>query len=549
MVIHSLLDIGLLILVAKLAEGILRRVGLGSIVAYTLAGALLGPVLGIVEPTSDIQIFLSVGVFLFFFLIGLDEIDLPGFVATIRGRFFVAAALSVLISILASLLVTSDLFGLDFALGLDFGKALALAGILSLSSLGVVAKVLADQDLLKEQTGLRLFTAVIIAEVIALLLVGVTIGEHDHELSVRGVLLLLGQIAGFVAAVWLLSARVLPGVIDFLQRLLQASELSFGLLIGGLFLVVVGAEEIGLHGSLGALLFGASLSGLPHRMRQDIMPGMRSMAEGLFVPLFFASAGLYLNASFTALPLDTIAALILIPLLGKIAGAFVGTYAARLDTPFVLATGLMAKGVAEIALLLVMLETGVIGQDVFSLLVFVMFGYILLTPPAIGLAIRRSGASESSARSSTVPPSFARHALEGVRVSSLLDRTRSYPGPELSVRSFMADWQVPNHQDYVVLDDGAPAGVVSLSRLRFLRKSAWPETPLGAVLRRNVPSAHPDELIDDVMQRMAAHSLTVIPVLERDSGQFLGTVASPDVLDMVALMKEVQDEVQQREAV
>ena len=42
---------------------------------------------------------------------------------------------------------------------------------------------------------------------------------------------------------------------------------------------------------------------------------------------------------------------------------------------------------------MVLLETGVIAHEVFPLLVFVMFGYILLTPlltpPAIGLAIYR----------------------------------------------------------------------------------------------------------------------------------------------------------------
>ena len=54
------------------------------------------------------------------------------------------------------------------------------------------------------------------------------------------------------------------------------------------------------------------------------------------------------------------------------------------------ATGLMAKGVAEVALLLVLLETGVIGRDVFSLLVLIMFGCILLTPPAID-AVHASG--------------------------------------------------------------------------------------------------------------------------------------------------------------
>ena len=548
MISESLLYIGLLIVVAKLAEGILSRIGLISIVAYTMAGVLLGPVAGVVKPTSEIQLFLSIGVFVLFFLIGLDEIDLPGFMATIRGRYFVAGSLSVVISVLISLLVTSDFIDSDFTLGLEFSKAICLAGILSLSSLGIVAKVLADKGMLKELIGLRIFTAVIIAEVISLLVVGVTIGELDHDHSVTGVLMLLGQIVGFVVLTWLLSAKLLPRAIALLQRLLDVPELSFGLLMGGLFLVVVGAEEIGLHGSLGALLFGASLSGLPNRMRQDIMPGMRSAAEGLFVPLFFASAGLHLDLSFTSLPVETIAALVLIPLLGKLAGAFIGTYVARLDTPFVLATGLMAKGVAEIALLLILLETGVIGQDVFSLLVLIMFAYILLTPQAIDSAVSKTKSAEPQMPPQTVPPSFARHALAGVMVRSVMDRTRTYPDPALSVRSFANDWLVPHQQDYLVVEEGAPVGVVSLTKLRFLRKGSWGDTPLRDVLRRNVPQAWPDEPIDDVLERMAAHSLTVIPIMERDSGKFLGTVTSHDVLDLMVLMNEIEDEVQRLDA-
>lgn len=91
--IEDLLPIGLLIVVAKLLECLVDRIGLSSIVAYTAAGILLGPVAGIVEPTSKLQVFLGIGVFILFFLVGLDEIDIPGFVATIRGRFFYAAIL------------------------------------------------------------------------------------------------------------------------------------------------------------------------------------------------------------------------------------------------------------------------------------------------------------------------------------------------------------------------------------------------------------------------------------------------------------------------
>ncbi len=86
---------------------------MSSIAAYTAAGILLGPVAGIVVPTSKLQVFLGIGVFILFFLVGLDEIDIPGFVSTIRGRFFYAATLSVVISMVAAMIVTSDLFGVD----------------------------------------------------------------------------------------------------------------------------------------------------------------------------------------------------------------------------------------------------------------------------------------------------------------------------------------------------------------------------------------------------------------------------------------------------
>ena len=416
MLLDVLLPIGLLIVVAKLVEGALSRFRLSSIIAYALTGVILGPATGLVEPTHDLRLFLEIGIFVLFFIVGLDEIDVPGFVTTIRGRYFAAATISVAISLLAALVVTSDLFGLDLGLGLEFNEALALAGVLSLSSLGLAAKVLADSGTLKQPLGLKIFTIVIIAEIASLLVVGFTIGEQGHGVSAVTVLTLLGKIVGFVILAWLLSAKVLPVAIVALQRFLNVPELSFGLLIGGLFLMVVGAEKIGLHGTIGALLFGAALSGLSQGVRNDIMPGMRSASDGLFVPLFFASAGLYFDLSFTGLPAQTILGLVLVPLVGKFAGAFIGTYVTRIDAPFAMATGLMSKGVAEIAFLLVLLEGDVIGEDVFSLLVLIMFGYILFMPAVINFAVRRTTLSKRPAlpcrrRSPATPWGASRSAV------------------------------------------------------------------------------------------------------------------------------------------
>ena len=125
----ALFSIGLLIVGAKLLEGAFKRFGLNSIIAFAVTGAILGPVTGLVEPTHDVDLILSIGIFMFFFLIGLEELDIRGFVAAIRGRLFFASVLSVAFSLLVSLAVTSDIV-VDLGLDLDFTQAMGLAGVL-----------------------------------------------------------------------------------------------------------------------------------------------------------------------------------------------------------------------------------------------------------------------------------------------------------------------------------------------------------------------------------------------------------------------------------
>ncbi|MDE0101552.1 MAG: cation:proton antiporter [Bryobacterales bacterium] len=529
---EELFSLGLLIAGAKLAEGITRRLRLSSILAYTLTGLLLGPVSGIIDHTEDLRLLLGIGIFLLFFLIGLDEIDLASFFAAIRGRYFAASSLSVLTSLLFALVVTSGT-PFDFGLGLEFREALALAGILSLSSLGLVAKVLSDEGRMRDPVGIEIFITVLIAELLALLLVGIAIGEDTNRLSWVGVIVVLGKIAGFTVVSWLASSRAIPPLIVLLQRFLQVPQLSFGLVLAGLFIIVAAAEVMGIHGSLGALLFGTAMSRLPYQVRRELVPGMRSVADGLFVPLFFASAGLQLSLSFLDLPTLTIAAVVVIPLLGKFIGALIGTYAAGLDRPVTLAAGLMAKGVAEIALLLVLLESGAIARDIFSLLVVVMFAYIVFAPPLISLVVNRTKPSDQGTVPDSVPPSLIRFALDDITVDNILDRTRTHPHPELSVRAFADRCVVPGQNDYVIASAGKFVGIVSLSMLRYLPRTEWARTRLDSVVRRAALRAAPQELVEDVLHRMQEHSLTAIPVIEPEDGQFLGSVTSQEILELI----------------
>ena len=154
----------------------------------------------------------------------MDELDISGFLSgDSRAGAPVAAVVSVLsVSLLAALVVTFNI-GFDFGLGLDFAGSLAVAGVLSLTSLGVLAKVLIDEGKLRTPIGIEMFTMALIAELLVLLVVGFSVGEHAARPTPAGLLRLAGQIAGFVVVTWLLASRVIPPLIVLLRRLLPGS--------------------------------------------------------------------------------------------------------------------------------------------------------------------------------------------------------------------------------------------------------------------------------------------------------------------------------------
>ena len=228
-------------------------------------------------------------------------------------------------------------------------------------------------------------------------------------------------------------------------------------------------------------------------------------------------------------------------LAGKFAGAIISAYVTRLEAPLAIASGLMAKGVAEIALLLVMLHGHVIDEALFSLLVVIMFGYILLTPMGISLALKRARHMEDIEGGAAQLHLLERFVLGEVQVRNVIDQTRIYPEHTITVRNFVDHWTTPEQHDYVVVNEGQLAGVVSISLLRYLPRTQWPHTSLQEALRHNTPVAGPDEQVEDVLQRMIENALTVLPVVNPDTGQFLGSISSYEILEIVLLNASGRD--------
>jgi Na+:H+ antiporter len=528
-----LVSLGLLLIIAKLLEVVAMRLRQSALIAYVAAGIILGPALGLVEATDELKLFFGIGVVFLFFLIGVEEMDVSGLVATIRGRFFLAGILAFLVS-----------FGFGMAVMLivleePMANAIAISGILALSSLGVVAKVLSDLGRLREPLGLKVFTTVVIVEIVGLLVVSFSLRNIAEEGSFTAwtVPILLAEIVGFAIVTWLLAAKVFPPLVARLRRVIDAPQLGMGLITGVLLLAVGLMDKIGVHGSLGALLLGVALSGLPQRLRSEILPGVRGLAHGLFIPLFFASAGIYLDFSFRSLPAWSIVAVVLVAVLGKFAGTLVGVMVARLTQPLAIASGMMGKGVAEIALLVVMLNMGAISEELFSLLILIMICFLLIVPPVMGRAIDRAervAAGKTPRLPKFVVPSFARYALDNKTVQDILDQGRQFPSSAITIQKFVDLWASSDQADYVVT--GEPkrlAGVVYLKDIRHISKERWGTVVLDELLELEPIVASPDELLDDVARRMADGNVTVVPVIDKATGELVGSITNSDVMASV----------------
>ncbi len=126
-----------------------KRLGLGSVLGYLIAGVLIGPVVGLVgDETQTLQHFAEFGVVMMLFLVGL-ELE-PRMLWSMRNRLLGLGGLQVGLTAAAGL-------GVLVALGLDWRLALAIGIILSLSSTAIVLQTLQEKGLTKTDAGAVLY--------------------------------------------------------------------------------------------------------------------------------------------------------------------------------------------------------------------------------------------------------------------------------------------------------------------------------------------------------------------------------------------------------
>jgi len=359
----ELLEMALLILVAKMLEEVTVRKGFPPLIGWTLAGMLLGPaLLSIVTLSPELLFLADIGVYLFFFMIGLDEIDLKGVVSSLNVKCIIAQVLSTI-----AVMFSAYLVGLH--LGLSELESISLSVLVSLPTASVVAKSLSDTNMLKTSAGTMTFSYVLIGEVMVLLIVSALFElEGLERLTLEYILLQASQVALFFILIWLANIHIIPRLIKAIKSHMTSKEAQIGIVFALIFLFVGLSEILGLHGVIGALALGLALSSMfLEESSGHALEALKKIGNGILIPLLFASVGLRFGWDFMYQDLFTLAVLALLLIPYRTIAHYLVLKIFRVRHAKHISTSMLARGGIDMVVLVALFQRNFIGTTVHSL--------------------------------------------------------------------------------------------------------------------------------------------------------------------------------------
>ncbi len=282
---------------------IAKRLGLGSVLGYLIAGVLVGPfALNLVGEPGDVMRFAEFGVVILLFLIGLEV--RPALLWRMRTSIFGLGA--------AQIAITTALVGAGaVALGLDWRTAIAVGLILSMSSTAIVLQSLEERGLRQGPVGEASFGVLLFQDLavipmfalLPLLAIGPAAAHGADAVGHgAGVLAQLPPWIRTLAVFGAVAAVVVGGryLMRPMFRFIAAARLREIFTASALLLVVAVAalmELVGLSPALGAFLAGVVLAESEFRreLETDIEP-----FRGLLLGLFFITVGAGLDLGIVA---------------------------------------------------------------------------------------------------------------------------------------------------------------------------------------------------------------------------------------------------------
>ena len=282
---------------AVICVPISKKLGMGSVLGYLVAGVLIGPyVLKFVgNDGTDIMHATEFGVVMMLFLVGL-ELD-PKEFWKMKNKIINLGGMQVLGTILITTLVGM------FALELSLSRAASIAFAITMSSTAIIMQTLNEKGLTKTSIGKSTFSVLLFQDIMVIpilaiipLLVGdsliQSIGDDSKSLLVGGPAFMKTLvIIGAIASIFFIGKYIITPYFKYVGQL-QVREIytaSALLLVIGVSVLM---QKVGISPALGAFIAGVVLANneYKHQLESDIEP-----FKSLLLGIFFIAVGSTIN--------------------------------------------------------------------------------------------------------------------------------------------------------------------------------------------------------------------------------------------------------------
>ncbi len=417
---HSplLLQLVLILGTARLLSLLLRRLGQPPVIGEMTAGIVLGPiVLGALLPEWHARVFepsslpaldglSQVGLVLFMFIVGAELRAPHG----ARRQLIDAGWISVM-----SVLVPMA-FGIGAAVLLYEGFApagvtfpvfaLFMASAMSITAFPIMARILKERRMTHSVVGRLSLTSAALADVLAWIMLALVVVLADAREDWTRFWTMLGGL-GMLAAVVLGAGRpLLARLLSRFSRDGRPEGPLLAVLLIGTFACAYATKLLGVHPVFGAFLFGAALP-RDDRLLETLIERVEYVAIIVLMPVFFALAGLNTTPSaFVGTGLTALLIVLGAAVAGKVIGGAAGARIAGYPWRTALAVGSLmnARALMELIVMKVGLDAGVIGKDLFTMLMVMAILTTFMTGPLLTLFAGRGDAQIADAKETVARP-------------------------------------------------------------------------------------------------------------------------------------------------
>lgn len=369
-----LVDLFIVLLAAKAGDELFKRIGQPTVVGEILAGVLIGPsVLGLVDLGETLEVFAELGVIFLLFWVGLE---------TRLTDLKAVGAVAGLVAVLGVIFPFAGGVGLGVLRDEPTATTIFLAAALVATSVGITSAVLAELGAVRTRPGRTILGAAVVDDILAILVLAVAVGiAEEGSVDVGGITLTAVVAVAFVAFAALGGGALLRKRPQLLTapRFADSPLLPAVLLCLGLAVV---SAKIGLAGIIGAFLAGMIIAESSEREAVENEVGV---LYAFFPPFFFASIGIQLDLGALG---DTASLLLLagvtaLAVVTKFLGGYLGARRLGRADAMVVGTGMVPRGEVGIIVASLGAANGVIGEDLFAVIVGMAVLTTLIVPPVL----------------------------------------------------------------------------------------------------------------------------------------------------------------------